>query len=75
MKEAKLIQKSADELFEKLKVAAKSEVSETEELFTVDVKTEEAGILIGYHGETLQAVQFILSLIVAKKLGRFVRII
>lgn len=38
------------------------------------LNTNDSGIVIGYHGEILEAMQLMLSLIVAKKLGHFVRI-
>lgn len=38
------------------------------------LNTNDSGIVIGYHGEILEAMQLILSLIVAKKLDHFVRI-
>jgi spoIIIJ-associated protein len=40
----------------------------------VVLQTEESGILIGYHGEILEALQLVLSLMVSRKLDRFVRI-
>ena len=38
------------------------------------METKDTGMIIGYHGEVLESLQLILSLAVAKKLGRFVRV-
>ncbi|MDP2649909.1 MAG: KH domain-containing protein [bacterium] len=40
----------------------------------ISLNTEEGGIVIGYHGEVLEALQLVLSLILTKKLGGFVRV-
>ena len=43
---------------------------------SVDIvlNTKDTGVVIGYHGDTLEGLQLVLSLCVARKLGRFVRI-
>ena len=38
------------------------------------METKDTGIVIGYHGEVLESLQLVLSLAIAKKLGRFVRV-
>lgn len=38
------------------------------------LNTKDTGVVIGYHGDTLEGLQLVLSLCVARKLGRFVRI-
>lgn len=40
----------------------------------VTLETEDTGIVIGYHGEVLEALQLLLSLVVAKELGEFYRV-
>jgi spoIIIJ-associated protein len=40
----------------------------------VVINTKDTGVVIGYHGDTLEGLQLILSLCVARNLGRFVRI-
>jgi spoIIIJ-associated protein len=38
------------------------------------LETEDTGIIIGYHGETLEALQLVLSLLIAKERGEFKRV-
>lgn len=45
-----------------------------EESVEIVLDTKDTGVVIGYHGDTLEGLQLILSLCVARKLGRFVRI-
>lgn len=40
----------------------------------VTLETEDTGIVIGYHGEVLEALQLLLSLVIAKELGEFYRV-
>lgn len=44
-------------------------------VFHLSVETEDSGVLIGFHGENLYALQLILALVVYKKLGRWQRIV
>lgn len=71
--ELKQAQKIAEEFFEKLEVKADVRVEPKDEMLDVLLETEETGILIGYHGETLESLQVLLSLAISQKLGRFVR--
>lgn len=45
-----------------------------EEEIEVILNTNDTGIVIGYHGEVLESLQFVLSLIISKKIGRFARV-
>lgn len=49
-------------------------VVENEDSFAVHYDTEETGILIGFHGETLQFLQAIIRQIVLKKIGEWLPI-
>lgn len=75
-----IIGTSTQELLAQLKIPAKVAVSEfTDDNektgYNVEISGEELGVLIGYHGETLNHLQQILSLIVNKKLDEWVRVI
>lgn len=69
------IKESAEELLQQMQVDAQVEVVENEGFFTVNVSTEESGLLIGFHGETLSSFQMILGLIVFKKLGEWTKVV
>lgn len=73
----KTVKETAEELLKLLKVEAKLEVVEDKEneAIKVQIETEEPGILIGHHGEALNALQLILGLTMSKKLDQWQRII
>lgn len=72
--DAKLIETITKELFEKLQVSADFTIAEQDNTAIIKVNTEESGILIGYHGEALSALQLLISLIIYKKIGSWTRI-
>ena len=49
------------------------DIDETES-FRVHIKTEETGLLIGFHGRTLESLQIILGIIVSKELNTWVKV-
>lgn len=61
-------------LFSEVEIEGTFELSEGENTVEVMLDTKDTGIVIGYHGEILEALQLVASLIVAKKIGKFVRI-
>lgn len=64
------------ELIEKLGMTVKCEVVETATgEFSIQLETEEPGILIGYHGETIGALQLLLGIMVYRHLGEWVKIV
>lgn len=76
MKKKELIKKLSQELLDHLKVKAKVKVTKDKEgLFYVQLETEETGALIGYHGENLASIQLVLTLMVYRQLGEWVRIL
>lgn len=72
--EQNIIKETVEELLQKLEVTATADVTMLEDGADVLLQTEESGIIIGYHGEILEALQLISSLMVSRKLDRFVRI-
>lgn len=73
-KEEKIIKDTADKLFDLLGVRAEVGVTMADEAVALELTTEDTGMLIGYHGETLEALQLILSLCVSKQLGSYQRV-
>src|SRR5258708_5925762 len=70
----KKIQKVTEKLLKLADIKAEAEVVENNDIIDITLTTEESGILIGYHGETIESLQLILSLCIAKELGSFQRI-
>ncbi len=70
-----LITTLAQDLLQKLNIEATVVVSEKDGAMWVAVETEDRGVLIGYHGRSLEAFQIILGQLVFKKLGTWVRIV
>lgn len=50
-------------------------VKADDETINIAIETEDTGLLIGYHGETINAVQRVLSMMVFKQLGDWVRVV
>ena len=75
-KEIKIIQNTTKELLDLLNIKADLKIAKQENDKGADIAldTEDGGIVIGYHGDMLEALQLVLSLCVAKRIGRFVRI-
>lgn len=74
----KIAKEEAEKLFELLGSKASVEVSLDEENQAVSVNVmteEEAGLLIGRHGDTLNSIQSVLGMIVSRKAGEWVRVI
>lgn len=72
--ETEKIKKTSEKLLKLLEIEGSVEVKEAEEGVDIVLETPESGIVIGRHGETLDALQLVLSLCIAKELDRFVRI-
>lgn len=70
----KTIEEVVEKLFKELEIDGSFTVVENGEIVDVMMETKDTGIVIGYHGEILESLQLVISLAVAKKLGRFVRI-
>ena len=68
------IRQVASELFSQLEVDGIFDLALKDDAVELMLDTKDSGIVIGYHGEMLEALQLVLSLLVAKKLGRFVRV-
>ena len=77
-KEIKIIKEITEKLLKLVDVDGDFEILETKdsdgESIDIILNTKDTGVVIGYHGDTLEGLQLVLSLCVARKLGRFVRI-
>jgi spoIIIJ-associated protein len=73
----KIITHVAEEFFSDIGVEAEISVTKAEgeeESYIISLTGPDLGALIGYHGETLNALQLILSLIVSHQLDHWVRL-
>lgn len=72
-----IVKEETQKLLDLIKVKATLEAKEDKEneAIAIQLTTEEPGMLIGFHGETLAALQLILSLVVNKKLETWTRIL
>ncbi|MBI5045374.1 MAG: KH domain-containing protein [Candidatus Levybacteria bacterium] len=71
--EQQVFQDITQELLAKLEVSGTVEVTVHEDMADILLQTEESGLIIGYHGEVLEALQLLISLMASKKIGRFIR--
>jgi spoIIIJ-associated protein len=74
MAKSKNTETTIKKFFDLLGLNTKFKIEEDEEAISVSLDTEDTGIVIGYHGETLEALQLILALILAKEFGAFKRV-
>jgi len=74
MAKDKKIEKTIKDFLKSLELDTKFEIVEDEETIGISLETEDTGIVIGYHGETLESLQLVLSLVLAKERGEFKRV-
>lgn len=70
-----IIKKYCQEILEILEIKGEVEVEKEEGFFKVSLKVEQPGILIGYHGRTLNAFQLILSLVIYQQTNQWLKIV
>lgn len=73
-KENKIIEETIAEVLKLLEINGDFQVEEKDDILEIALDTEDSGIVIGYHGDTLESLQLVLSLCLAKKLGEFKRV-
>jgi spoIIIJ-associated protein len=65
----KTVRKILEELLSKTGIKSESEIKIFEGVIFINIKTKDPGVLIGWHGNTLSALQHILRLLMACKTG------
>ena len=73
-KEKKIIDSTVSELLELLGIDGTFEIKDNEEGIDIVLDTKDSGLVIGYHGDTLESLQLVISLCIAKRLDKFVRV-
>jgi len=69
------VQQIAEDLLSRLGISGSVSVDIDEtEAYRVHIETEETGLLIGFHGKTLESLQIILGIIVSKELASWVKV-
>jgi spoIIIJ-associated protein len=69
------VKQITEDLLKRLDVAGEVVVDVDETgAFRVHIETEETGLLIGFHGKTLESFQIILGLLVSKELAAWVKV-
>ena len=75
-KETTGVEESIKKLIDHLGVQAKAEVKEDKEGVThIQLETDDPGVLIGYHGETLASLQLLLALMNYRQTNEWKRIL
>lgn len=70
-----IVVRTTEELLKSLQIKGTVLVEEKDEIFQVNIETEETGLLIGHHGTTLFAFQFMVASIVYNKTSSWHKII
>ena len=70
----KIINKTIQDVLDLLGITGTFDIANSSEQIDVVLDTPESGMVIGYHGEVLEALQLILALSLAKKTGTFTRV-
>lgn len=74
MENVEIVKKTTEELLSRLGVTGAVSVDVDEEgSYRVHIETEETGLLIGFHGRTLESFQIILNMLVSKAVGSWVK--
>ena len=69
------VKKITEDLLKKLEISGEvSVVTDETGAYRVNIETEETGLLIGFHGRTLESFQIILGILVSKKLEEWVKV-
>lgn len=75
MEQIDQVKQTTEDLLKRLDVSGEVTVDVDEtSAFRVHIETEETGLLIGFHGKTLESFQIILGLLVSKALGSWVKV-
>ncbi len=75
MEHADVVKQTTEDLLRRLGIDGSVAVAIDEtDAFRVHIETKETGLLIGFHGRTLESFQIVLGLLVSKKLASWVKV-
>ncbi len=69
------LEKITKDLFSHIGFPIDFQIKKEEELVVIHLKSDEPGVLIGYHGQALNALQQMITLMAFRKFGQWVRIL
>jgi len=75
MEKIEIIKKEAEELIKKMIDNFTLEITEENDVFYINIKTEEASTIIGRFGETIRSLQKILEVILYKTFGQSIEVL
>src|SRR3989338_7357002 len=73
-KTEKIVKDTTEELLKLLGIEGGIEINFGDETVDIVLDTPDSGIVIGRHGDILESLQLALSIIISKKLGKFLRV-
>lgn len=73
-KEFTAIEDVIEKLLSQLEIEGTFEVAPQDDRIDILIETKDSGMIIGYHGEMLESLQLVLSIMISKKINRFFRV-
>ncbi len=73
-KKGNKIEEVVKKLLKGLDIQADFEIKEADDQIEITLETEDTGMVIGHHGDTLESLQLIFALCIAKETGTFKRV-
>jgi spoIIIJ-associated protein len=70
----KTTEEKVKEVLETIGITDSFDVNESEDSIEIILNSEDPGMIIGHHGDTLDSLQLMLSLMIAKESGEFKRV-
>jgi spoIIIJ-associated protein len=70
----KTTEQKIKEVFEKIGIEDSFELTESDDSINIIINSEDPGMIIGHHGDTLDSLQLLTSLLIAKDSGEFKRV-
>lgn len=70
----KTTEKKVKEIFGKVGIEDSFELTESEDSISIVINSDDPGMIIGHHGDTLDSLQLLTSLLIAKESGEFKRV-
>ena len=73
-KKEKIVKDMTEELLKLLGIEGGIKINFGDETVDIVLDTPDSGVVIGRHGDILESLQLVLSIVISKKLGKFLRV-